>query len=96
MNTFFELIAEKNITLPANVRELLEDSRSFRFFGSTNELADAATMDLDNNEYEVTYQIPGGRLITEATVIRVKNGIAVNYPEPYMRRRDPGYHVHCR
>jgi hypothetical protein len=89
LNTFFELITEKNITLPANVRELLEDSRSFRFFGSTDELTDAATMGLDNNKYEVTYQIPGDRLITEATVIRVKNGIAVNYPEPYMRRRDP-------
>jgi len=90
LDAFFELIAEKNITLPGNVRELLENCTKFRFFSSTDELAESATMGLQNNKYEVTYQIPGGNNYTEAIVHRVKNGIAVNYPEPYMRRRDPG------
>mgnify|MGYP002062382738 CR=1 FL=1 len=90
VNTFFELIAEKNISLPENVRGLLEDCKSFQFFGSTEELSEASTMGRQNTQYEVTYQIPGGKKYTEAFVHRVKNGIAVNYPEPYMRRRDPG------
>jgi hypothetical protein len=30
-----------------------------------------------------------GTIVTEATVTRCRNGIAVNYPEDYMRRRDP-------
>ncbi len=30
-----------------------------------------------------------GTTVTEATVTRCRNGIAVNYPEDYMRRRDP-------
>jgi hypothetical protein len=30
-----------------------------------------------------------GTIVTEATVVRCRNGIAVNYPEDYMRRRDP-------
>ncbi len=30
-----------------------------------------------------------GKTVTEATVVRCRNGIAVNYPEDYMRRRDP-------
>lgn len=90
MSDFFELISERNISLPVNVKALLENCKSFRFFGSTEELAEESTMGPENKEYEVTYQIPGGDKYTEAIVHRVKNGIAVNYPEPYMRRRDPG------
>ena len=90
MSDFWNLIDERNISLPGNVRELLKECKSFRFFGSTKELAEAATKGVQNKEYEVTYQLPGGETYTEAIVHRVKNGIAVNYPEPYMRRRDPG------
>lgn len=89
MNDFFELIKEKHIALPGNVRELLEGCRGFTFFGSTDDLAEAATMGLQNQEYAVAYTIPGKGEFTEAIVHRVKNGIAVNYTEPYMRRRDP-------
>jgi len=39
--------------------------------------------------YEVTYDIPGKGPIVEATVARVRNGIAANYPDPSIRRRDP-------
>jgi hypothetical protein len=42
-----------------------------------------------NTEWEVGYDLPDGGYVHEADVVRVKNGIAVNYPEPYMRRRDP-------
>ena len=30
-----------------------------------------------------------GTLVPEAEVVRCRNGVAVNYPEDYMRRRDP-------
>lgn len=39
--------------------------------------------------FEVAYEVPGHGRIVEATVARCKNGAAVNYTEPYMRRRDP-------
>lgn len=39
--------------------------------------------------FEVKYETPGKGSVLEATIVRCKNGIAVNYPEPYMRRRDP-------
>ncbi len=39
--------------------------------------------------YEVAYCIPGAGRCVEASVARVRNGIAVNYTDPYMRRRDP-------
>ena len=39
-------------------------------------------------EFSVDYDVHG-QAVTEATVTRCRNGIAVNYPEDYMRRRDP-------
>ena len=38
--------------------------------------------------YKVEYDIDG-KMVTEATVTLCKNGVSVNYPEAYMRRRDP-------
>jgi len=89
MNTFFKLLEDKNIVLPGHIRELLEDCKGFHVFPSTSELADASTGGRERSEYEVKYTIPDQGEVTEAVVHRVKNGIAVNYPEPYMRRRDP-------
>jgi hypothetical protein len=37
----------------------------------------------------VTYEVRKKEKITEATVVRARNGIVANYPEAYMRRRDP-------
>ena len=39
--------------------------------------------------YEVAYEVEGLGRFKEATVAKCSNGLAVNYPEPYMRRRDP-------
>lgn len=39
--------------------------------------------------FEVAYEVDGKGRYVEATVARVRNGICVNYTEPYMRRRDP-------
>lgn len=38
--------------------------------------------------FSVDYDVHGSP-VTEATVTRCRNGIAVNYPEDYIRRRDP-------
>lgn len=39
--------------------------------------------------FEVAYDVPGKGSVVDATVTRCKNGVSVNYPESYMRRRDP-------
>jgi len=39
--------------------------------------------------HKVGYDLPSGEHYVEAEVARVKNGIAANYTEIYMRRRDP-------
>ena len=41
------------------------------------------------DRFEVAYEAPGKGRIVEAEVVRCKNGLAVNYTEAYMRRRDP-------
>jgi len=40
------------------------------------------------NSFEVRYDVDG-ESIHEASVVRCKNGVVVNYTEDYMRRRDP-------
>lgn len=54
-----------------------------------DELIDLSLGGKENTYYEVSYEIEGKGPVVEANVVRCKNGMAVNYTEPYMRRRDP-------
>lgn len=63
----------KSITIPKDKKELIELS-----LGSSG--ADS---------FDVRYEVPGHGVITEAQVIRCRNGLAANYTDKYMRRRDP-------
>lgn len=87
---FKETVEKRGIQLPQNIQEVLASGNSFSCYNSTEELAEAATNGFTNKEFEVSYEIPGKGIYTEAIVHRVKNGISVNYTEAYMRRRDPG------
>jgi hypothetical protein len=89
MENLMKILKDKNIELPENVRDLLESCKSVTVFNTTNDLADASTGGVENDEFEVKYDVPGKGEYTEAVVQRVKNGISANYTEPYMRRRDP-------
>lgn len=39
--------------------------------------------------YDVNYEVPGKSTVREASVVKCKNGIVVNFDDTYMRRRDP-------
>lgn len=43
----------------------------------------------DHGVYEVNFDVPGKEPVLEAVVTKARNGLAVNYPDPKMRRRDP-------
>ena len=75
--------------LPPELDELLASCRQVTVASTTDELMAMACGDPKNNYFEVTYDVPGKGPTLEATVMRVRNGLTVNYPEPYMRRRDP-------
>jgi len=75
-----------------SVLEAAESSGRLTLVGSVEELVELAVPrdHCDSKGYfTVGYDVPGRGYIAEARVCRVRNGIAANYLEPYMRRRDP-------
>ncbi|AAD35246.1 hypothetical protein THMA_0149 [Thermotoga maritima MSB8] len=69
------------------VRDIIENAPEIIIPESRKEILDLAIAGRDL--FEVGYEVPGKGFVVEATVTRCKNGLVVNYPEPYMRRRDP-------
>jgi len=43
----------------------------------------------DKGEYESAFEVPGQGRVVEAIVTKARNGIAINFVDPKMRRRDP-------
>ncbi len=78
----------KKLVLPAEVKEILSSASEIIIPNSKQDLLDIALEGKD--VFEVGYEVPPDKgFILEATVVKGKNGIGVNYVEPYMRRRDP-------
>ncbi len=76
--------------LPPTLEKLFNQAPSLIFPDSLDDLRKLAVRDVDERGWhEVAYDVPGKGRIAEANVCRVNNGIAANYIEPYMRRRDP-------
>lgn len=75
--------------LPTDIVELLTHCQGVRIVNTIEELFGLACGSPENSYFEVAYDVPGKGQVVEATVARVRNGIVANYPEPYMRRRDP-------
>lgn len=83
-----EIRALSNVTLDAPVRQLLDSARSITIPASRAALYELSLGERGGPVFEVTYPVNGQRVL-EATVTRCRNGMAVNFPEPYIRRRDP-------
>ncbi|MAT16548.1 MAG: DUF4914 domain-containing protein [Planctomyces sp.] len=84
-------LEHSELRLSRFAQSILTEAKSVRFFGSVEELAEAAVpADLvdERGIYTVGYDV-NGEFVPEAEVCRVKNGISANYLEAYMRRRDP-------
>jgi uncharacterized protein DUF4914 len=80
----------QTIRLPQEAAVILSAAPRVTMAGSVEELIEMAVRDEKANGFhEVAYDVPGQGRVVEATVCRVRNGIAANYPDPYMRRRDP-------
>ncbi len=76
------------LVLPEELRDILT-SVEVVLPESREHLLELAYLESDEDHVEVAYEVPGKGRVVEATVTRCRNGAAVNYPEPYMRRRDP-------
>lgn len=77
-------------SLGADLQTLLHGAPSVATVESRDDLLRLAMGPDGGDLFEVSYDLPGGGgAYTEATVARCRNGLAVNYTEDYMRRRDP-------
>ena len=74
---------------PGEAADILTHCKRLTVANAVNELIDLACGGPTSNYFEVSYDVPGKGMTTEATVARVRNGVVANYPDPYMRRRDP-------
>jgi len=75
--------------LPPEAEAILAEAPRVTLAQSIDDLVKLATRDAVNGWQEVAYDVPGRGSVVEARVCKVRNGIAANYLEPYMRRRDP-------
>lgn len=89
MSQLISQLDQVGITLPDELLNLLGSCKGYTVFNTVDELAVAAVGGPDSNNFDVSYEIPGKGIYTEAVVHRVSNGVAANYTDPYMRRRDP-------
>ncbi|MBD3347543.1 MAG: DUF4914 family protein [Chitinivibrionales bacterium] len=78
----------EKITMPDHVRDIVFNAGSCRVIDKRSALLRMATGGDQEKSYAVSYNV-GDKQICEATVVACNNGFAVNYMEPYMRRRDP-------
>lgn len=74
---------------PEELQEVINSVRDIFIAEKRDELINMALGGENNDFYEISYEVPGIGEVLEATVARCKNGAAVNYTDPYMRRRDP-------
>jgi hypothetical protein len=89
------------LDLPAHVREVLGAARLVQIPETRLQLLDWALGRAsgetdwrlgnrdDHGQYEVVFQTEAKGRIIEAMITKARNGLAVNYPDPAMRRRDP-------
>ena len=82
------MIAMDKIVLPDDIALVLKNCKGLTIPKHKDELVALALGDPDARSYDVSYEVDGRRIV-EATIARCKNGIVANYPEDYMRRRDP-------
>ncbi|MFA9378017.1 MAG: DUF4914 family protein [Lachnotalea sp.] len=79
----------KKMNLPDYVLEILNTSKRVTIPKTRTELFELAIGSKENTTFEVNYEVENMGTVLEATVVKCKNGVVVNYVDDYMRRRDP-------
>lgn len=75
--------------LPDYVSEIVDAAKRVIVPKTRSELFELALGNRADSTFHVEYETKGKGKVLEATVVRCKNGAVANYPEDYMRRRDP-------
>jgi hypothetical protein len=85
---WLESILNKMI-LQSSLQRVLSGSPKIIVPESRSHLLALAMGGEENDFFEVGYEVPSRGYVVEATVAKCKNGLAVNYNDTYLRRRDP-------
>lgn len=78
-----------SVPIPQRIEALKKAAPSFQVASSVEDLIELSVGGKGQDTFQVAYDLPGGKSTLEAQVVRVKNGIAANYADSYLRRRDP-------
>lgn len=76
------------LVLPEDLRAALSACRCLVFPWTLHELRELCFGAGRADKFLVGYDVSGRGFVSEAEVLRCKNGVAVNFTEDYMRRRD--------
>ena len=74
--------------VPKELRRIFSSGKKYIIPNSREELIELA-MGGKNDVYDIEFDVPGKGKVKEAWATKVKNGVVVNYTDPYMRRREP-------
>ncbi len=83
------MVELENLTVEQRIDWLKKNAKSMAVASTVEELVELAVNGDKDKVHKVAYYLPDGRNYVEAEVARVKNGISANYPDVYLRRRDP-------
>ena len=78
----------KNLALPSSYQSLLSSAPDVQTPSTREEVIDLI-FGKGIDTATCSYDIPGLGFVPEAEITRVANGVAINYHDPLMRRRDP-------
>ena len=78
----------KKLNLPQSLSKVLEVAPLALVPTSKEELYEWVYGPDRANRLEISYDVNGKRIV-EANIVRAKNGVVINYPDDYMRRREP-------
>lgn len=79
----------EKFNISEELKDVLNAAKSIYVPQTRKELIELAFGDSANAKFNVEYYVEGKGMVKEADVVRCKNGAVINYPEDYMRRRDP-------
>ena len=78
----------KKFRFTEEVLNVIDNCKSVTVPKSREEIVSMTLGTPEANEFDVCYDV-NGKSYKEVVIVRCKNGVAVNYTEDYMRRRDP-------
>lgn len=79
----------KKIVIPKEIANILKKGTAEIIVPKSREqLLELSMGGADNLTFDVCFDVAGKGLVREAYVAKCKNGLVVNYDDPYMRRRD--------